>query len=132
MDSLLRFLAISVSAVVALGFLLFAADEMERGSKTQQQAIGEGTGNREQLVVEAAPGAVEESRRERRNGDFRELVDDANDVLLQPFSGVVESDSNWVTRGVPALLALLVYGLGLGLLANFLPKTSQARDWRTA
>jgi hypothetical protein len=34
---------------------------------------------------------------------------------------------------VPAILALLIYGFGLGLLANMLPKQrSHAGDWRTA
>ena len=58
---------------------------------------------------------------------MREAIDDANDLLLQPFSGLVNSPSNWVMHGVPALLALLVYGLGLGLLANSLPKTAPRR-----
>ena len=58
-----------------------------------------------------------------------------NDVLLSPFSQLVSgSKSNWVTHGVPAGLALLVYGFGLGFLANLMPaaKTHSGGDWRTA
>jgi hypothetical protein len=34
---------------------------------------------------------------------------------------------------VPTLLGFLLYGLGLGLLANFLPGArSSGGDWRTA
>jgi hypothetical protein len=34
---------------------------------------------------------------------------------------------------VPALLALLLYGVGLGMLANMLPKEREhGADWRTA
>jgi len=34
---------------------------------------------------------------------------------------------------VPALMALILYGLGLGLVANMLPKgKTHAGDWRTA
>ncbi len=41
-------------------------------------------------------------------------------MLLSPFAGLAEgAGSQWVRRGVPALLALLVYGFGLGLLARF-------------
>jgi hypothetical protein len=54
-------------------------------------------------------------------------------VLLAPFSDVVSSNDSWVIRGVPTLLGLLVYGLGLGMLANFLPRQeSHAGDWRSA
>ena len=67
------------------------------------------------------------------NGAFREAVDDANDVLLGPFTGIVDSEDRWVTHGVPAMLALLLYGLGLGTLANMLPKERETGgDWRTA
>jgi len=121
-----------LSAVVALGFVLFAIDELDRGSKTQQQAIDQGTGTR-QTVVPPAPTPEEEVLREKQHGAAREAIDDANDLLLSPFSGVVTSKNHWVTHGIPALIALFVYGLGLGLLANVLPKpTPHARDWRTA
>jgi hypothetical protein len=134
MGAILRTLAIAASAVVGLSFAMFAVDEMDRGSKTQQQALGEQTGNREQFAIDPVPTPEQEDLREQAHGPVREAIDDANDVLLQPFGGVVSSPSNWVTRGVPSLLGLLVYGLGLGLLANFLPKRGSASgaDWRTA
>ena len=67
------------------------------------------------------------------NGTVHELVDDANDVLLGPFTGLVDSNERWVTHGVPTLLALLLYGFGLGMLANMLPKERETHgDWRTA
>jgi hypothetical protein len=41
--------------------------------------------------------------------------------------------SAWVNHGVPALLALLLYGDGLGLLANMLPRErTHHDDWRAA
>jgi hypothetical protein len=128
MAPILRLLAIASSLLIAVSFLLFATDEMDRGSKTQQQALAEETG------VPVAPSPEEESVREHEHSPLREAIDDANDLLLQPFSGVANSNSNWVTRGVPTLLGLLVYGIGLGLLANLLPgrPSSQAGDWRTA
>jgi hypothetical protein len=60
-------------------------------------------------------------------------VDDANDVLLGPFIDLVDSDNAWVSHGVPTLLALLLYGVGLGFVANLLPKQrAHANDWRAA
>jgi hypothetical protein len=104
-----------------------------QSSKEQQQALGEGTGNRVQIAIDPAPSAKQENLREQEHSSVREAIDDADDVLLQPFTGLVDSDSNWVQRGLPSLLGLLVYGLGLGMLANFMPKPKSASaDWRTA
>ena len=131
MAALLRLIAVCLSAIVAVGFMLFAIDEMDRGSKTQQRAVDEGAGGAD-AVVPPAPTPKEEAIRERQHGKVREAIDDANDVLLTPFSEMVaSSNSNWVTHGVPALIALLVYGLGLGLLANALPRAKpRGGDWR--
>jgi hypothetical protein len=134
MGSVIRLTAIFAAIVVLLGFAFFAVDEMDRGSKTQQSALGEGTGTlASPAVVAVAPTPDEEARRERQNGGARELIDDANDLLLAPFADLVDSDSAWVNRGVPSLLGLLLYGVGLGLLANMLPKErTHHDDWRTA
>jgi hypothetical protein len=133
MGAILRLLAVAISVVIALSFLLFATDEMNRGSKTQQQALARETGVPEPQLAQVSPAPEEEAVREQQHSSVREAIDDANDVLLQPFSALANSENNWVTRGVPTLLGLLIYGLGLGLLANFLPgRESHAGDWRTA
>jgi hypothetical protein len=126
MGSVIRFVAIVVSGIVVLGFAMFAVDEVDKGSQAQQQRL------ESELGSAPAPDAREEAARERQHGAFREAVDDANDVLLAPFADVIDSDSAWVNHGVPALLALLVYGVGLGFLANLLPKQAHGSDWRTA
>jgi hypothetical protein len=131
MGAILRLLAIAASVVIALGFTLFALDEMDGASKGQQQALAEQTGVADPADV--APAPEEESARARQNTGVREAVDDMNDILLAPFSDLTNSKDSWVIRGVPTLLGLLVYGLGLGLLANFLPgRQSHAGDWRAA
>jgi hypothetical protein len=133
MGAIVRTLSIAASAIVALSYLMFAWDEVDRGSKEQQQAVGVGTGNRVEIAIDPAPTADQETLREQSHSSVREAIDDADDVLLQPFTGLVESTSNWVIRGVPTMIGLLVYGLGLGLLANFLPKSREpSADWRTA
>ena len=133
MGSFVRLVAILTSGIVLLGFAFFATDELGRGSQNQQNKLDkEVTGT---LVDPApiAPTADQEIDREKVNGTFREVIDDANDVLLGPFTELVDSDDRWVTHGVPAILALLLYGLGLGMLANMLPKERETGgDWRTA
>ena len=134
MGSFIRLAAIITSIVVILGFAFFAVDEMDKGSKTQQQALAEelGTANASD-VAPIAPTPLEEKAREAQNSGFREVIDDANDVLLGPFVDLIDSDSAWVNHGVPALLALLLYGVGLGFLANLLPRERvHGKDWRAA
>ena len=133
MGSGIRLLAILASGIVLLGFAFFAVDEMNRGSQNQQNALESELRAEAENPAMIAPNPREERLRERRNGDFRELIDDANDVLLAPFGHVVDSENVWVDNGVPTLLGLLLYGLLLGLVANMLPKQREhGRDWRTA
>lgn len=126
-------MAVVASTLVALGFLMFAVDELNHGSETQQQAISSELEGQPASVT-AATALTGEEAREQQHGTVREAIDDANDVLLAPFDDLIDSSNAWVQRGVPALLALLLYGAGLGMLANFLPKQRSAGtgDWRTA
>jgi hypothetical protein len=109
----LRYLAITLSLIVAAGFVMFAFDDFGRASNLEQGRIAHYD------TVDPTPAG--EREREKRHSKARELVDDANDVLLKPFAGIV-SDTNrsrWVERGVPTLLGLLVYGFGLGFLSRY-------------
>ena len=133
MGSLIRLLAIVCSGLVLLGFAFFATDELDRGSKTQQGKLDRELSGEVGDPTPIAPTPIQEAARERVNGKFREGIDDINDVLLGPFTKLVDSNDRWVSHGVPALLALLLYGLGLGTLANLLPKHREhTADWRTA
>lgn len=127
MAKLVHWLAIAACVVVAFGFVGFAADEMRYGSETQQAKLANDLNDPDR-------GATTERKAEREHSQVRELVDDANDILLAPFNGVVDSNNLWVTRGVPTILALLTYGLLVLLIANSLPKPKahSGGDWRTA
>ena len=133
MGSVIRLVAIVLSGFVVVGFAFFAADELDRGSKTQQQALANELDGSTPEVIPVAPAPADEVAREAAHGDLREIVDDVNDVLLGPFSNLADSSDVWVARGVPTILALLLYGFGLGFLANMLPKhRSHGADWRGA
>lgn len=111
-ERVLTSVAIVLSIVVALGFILFALEDVDRASDSKVGEIFR--------YQEAAPTAAGEREREKRHGDLREAIDDANDILLAPFAGISDTaGSRWVQRGVPALLGLLVYGFGLGYLARY-------------
>lgn len=106
----IRMAAVVASVLVLIGFVLFAIDKLTESSERQQRAIDP--------TVQVDPSDRGEARRERSSDRFREFVNDADDILLKPFAGVVDSNEEWVERGVPTALALLVYGFGLGLVAN--------------
>lgn len=115
LERLLRGFAILASLAVVVGWGLFAIDEA-RSASDQTTAEVEG-----RLAARSAdPSPEQERARERAHSGARELVDDVNDVLLSPFAPLSEkASSRWVRRSVPALIALVVYGFGLGVLARF-------------
>jgi hypothetical protein len=133
MGSVIRLAAIVMSGFVLVGFAFFAADELDRGSKTQQRALANELEGSNSEVIPVAPTSPDEAVREAAHGDLREIVDDVNDVLLGPFTNLTDSKDVWVVRGIPTILALLLYGVGLGFLANMLPKQrAHGADWRGA
>jgi hypothetical protein len=124
MGTLIRLTAVLACSIIGIAFLTFAVDQADRGSKTQQQAVDDGDTSLPLLEPTRAP--------DHRSG-VGGAIDRANDTLLAPFDSLIDTGNAWVDHGVPALLGLLLYGLGLGLLANFLPKArNSGGDWRTA
>lgn len=106
----LSLFGVVATLIVAGSFLFFALDEMGGASREQQHRT---------IDADVTPGELAEANRESRHTRSREVVDDANDLLLRPFDGVVSSDSVWATRLVPTLLGLALYGAGIGFLARW-------------
>jgi hypothetical protein len=111
------------AVVLVVSFGLFAIDQARDGSKQQVAKLGSKLepSSAATNVNQADPSPRTERAREKKHGDVREAIDDANDVLVSPFAGVVDSNSIWVQRGVPSLIALLLFGVGLRILAAYLP-----------
>ena len=95
----LRIVAIVLSLIIMAGFAMFALDEFDRASSAQRNEL--------QRFEQPDPTPIGERQREQRHSTGREYIDDANDVLLKPFAGLVSSGSRWTQRGVPTLLGLL-------------------------
>ena len=135
MGSLLRLAAVVAASFVALSFLFFAVDQSRAGSATQVNMVD---GSKTQVSSDAdidvpSPEPRVERVREARHSGLRETIDDADDLLVAPFTGLVDSGNVWVERMVPAVLALLLYGLGGMILANAVPKPRRDhKDWREA
>jgi hypothetical protein len=113
---LLRTAGLIACVLVTLSWLAFATDELRDASnRSTEQVQGR------EAARTPDPSTAQESDRERAHTRVREALDDADDVLVLPFAGLVSgSGSAWVRRTVPLLLALLLYGLVAGYLARFL------------
>ncbi len=133
MGSLVRICAVTAAVLVALSFVFFAVDQLTEGSDNQVRALrsDEARAPSQAEIDKPAPEPAVERIRETQHSSAREYVDDANDVLLSPFTGLVDTGHVWSQRVIGGLLALLLYGLGGTLLANALPKPKRkAGDWR--
>jgi hypothetical protein len=109
---LLRISSILICLIVASSFLVFAANQTKAASANQQEQVAA-------ITPGSAPPPKTQSG--SHEGTLRKDLDDASNALTSPFAGIVsDSSSEWATRGGRLILALLVYGFGLGFLARTL------------
>ena len=115
--SLLRLASWLICLLVAVSFLIFAIEQTSSASTHQQQELigtgaPAGTGAPVGTASTTAPPPKHKSA-------VHKTIDEASDFFTSPFSAVVSgSSSQWAIHGIKALLALLVYGLGLSYLAR--------------
>lgn len=103
---LLRFASIAICLIVAASFLIFALNQTSSASGHQREVLGE------TVTPENASAKPHEN-------SIHKGIDEASETLTSPFSGIVSaSSSEWGSRAVQLILALLVYGFGLGYLAR--------------
>jgi hypothetical protein len=94
--------------IVIASFVIFAVNQASSASAHQQNEVS-GTSTPTTTSSPAHEGSV------------HRVIDEVADELTSPFSGITAGNTNqWVVRGVGTLMALLVYGLGLGYLARVL------------
>lgn len=123
LSSALKLVALACSAVVVMSFVAFVADEAGHSSKATVASIARADST-ESAVAKAdlnvaAPTAATERQREKQHSALREKLDDGNDILVAPFASAVGSDSIWAQRIVSGLLALLVFGVGIGFAGRY-------------
>jgi hypothetical protein len=113
----LRVASVALCLIVVASFTLFAVNQTSSASNRQQEYLSSGvpaTATRVSIPGSPAGAASHEST-------VRKVIDEAAGEITSPFSAVTSgSNSEWVVRGVGLLLALVVYGFGLGFLARFI------------
>jgi hypothetical protein len=99
-------IALAASLLLLASFAMFANDQVAGASKHQQSELVAGA----QQAQPAPRPPV---------GQPRRFIDGAAGKLTSPFASLVQSDSPWATKGLPTVIALVVYGVGIGFLARF-------------
>lgn len=98
--------ALGCCGLVLASFVMFARDQIASASTHQANEVVSS------VPVQTPPPPHVESQPGR-------FIDGAASKLTSPFRSIIQSSSTWVERGLPTLLALLVYGGGLGFLARY-------------
>jgi hypothetical protein len=104
-----------ICLIVIASFVIFVVGQTKSASDHQQQQLGSGS----TTASTSAPRPAGTST--AHENSLHKAIDEASDQITSPFAGVVSASSGeWAVRGVKLLLALLVYGFGLGYLARVL------------
>lgn len=103
----LRTAAAMTSLVIALAFALFAADQFASARDEARASLG---------AIGTMP---REDNRGATRGWLRDDIDAVAGVLTAPFAWAGRPGEPWGSKGGPALLALLVYGVGGATLARW-------------
>ena len=112
----LRLASTIACGIVIAAFAMWATDE---GRSTSGQQVAR-VAAEDPVADPPVPPAVPAP--EPEHGGVRGLIDDANDALLAPFDHVAQDGGAWPAHGIPALLALLTYGLLARILIGYLPR----------
>jgi hypothetical protein len=104
--------SVVVCLIVIASFVLFVVNQTSSASTHQQQELNGTT------TAQGAQGAAA-SLKHAKKSSLRTKIDDASKAITSPFDGLSSGwSSQWLVRGVNLLLALVVYGFGLGFLAR--------------
>lgn len=109
--------------LIAVGWFVGFAVEQSKNASAHQQAELNGTGPQPAARPSGAgtTGAKANAASSAKKSGLREAVDKAFKTISAPFSGLTSGlSSAWTLHIVDTLLALLIYGFGLGYLARLL------------
>ncbi len=108
---LLRLASIVICLIVVTSFAIFAVNQTKGASAKQQRELTVGTSSETARPTKSA----------EHEGTLHKAIDEASNKLTSPFSSVTSgASSEWAIHGVNLLLALAIYGFGLGYLARVL------------
>ena len=109
LTKVIRLASVIICLIVILSFLVFAVNQTKSASGHQREELGESSS----AVHHGTTSTNKES-------SIHKGLDEASEELTSPFSGIASGSSEWANRGIRLILALLLYGFGLGYLARML------------
>lgn len=96
---------------VMASFAIFVVDQSTNASGQQQEVVAQSGG--QTLHTPKAAGS--------KPSGLHKAIDEVSNQLTSPFAGIVSSsNSEWGSRIVQLVLALLLYGLGVGYVMRVL------------
>ncbi|HTB71100.1 MAG TPA: hypothetical protein VK707_08975 [Solirubrobacteraceae bacterium] len=112
--SVLKLASFVLCMIVVVSFVLFAVNRTSSASQHQQRELNGETskpnGEGEAGVAPDTGGGKSSARR---------TIDEISEAITSPFAGLTDgSSSQWLARTIDLLLALVVYGVGLGFVAR--------------
>jgi hypothetical protein len=111
---LLRLASLVICLIVIASFTIFVVNQTSSASTHQQEELG-GT----PTTTTVTPGSPPPKTQPPHKSTVHKTIDEASDELTSPFSGITSGfSSQWAIRGIKLLLALVLYGFGLGFLAR--------------
>ena len=112
----LGIVSIVLCLTVFASFAIFALDQTTAASDHQQQALAKEVPG--PTVGASGPAPASAAAHESA---VRRAIDDVAGEITSPFSPITSgSSSEWAVHGVNLLLAMIVYGFGIGYLARWI------------
>jgi hypothetical protein len=114
--------------ILLASMLLFVVNQTSAASRAQVQELGNAQpaannssapASSNLLAAQGTNAAARSGTTPANEGTGKRLIEEAAETLRSPFSGVASSSSSeWATRGLTTLLALIFYGAVLGFFAR--------------
>jgi hypothetical protein len=128
LSRLVRIASIVAVVFIVAGLIGLLTDEVRDTSQVQSTRIldpGTGAAVTTTIDIEAPdPGPSVERIREQEHTGGREAIDDVGDVLMGPFTFLIPDSDGAVQRLLYSALALILYGVFLQVLADFIRRMS--------
>lgn len=131
LSRLIRVASLVAVLLLVAGLIGLLTDEVRDTSTVQATRIPDPASGRQvtkTIDIEAPdPPAAIEAIREDEHTKGREVIDDAGDILMGPFTWIIEGSEGAVKKLLYSALGLILYGVLLQVLADVLRRKADGQ-----